>query len=139
MRLDFDAFLNSFLNCALWATGNDDGESIASTHSVTDIHIEAGMKLRQAARVWWLNNKRVLQQIVDENGMYVNGYMIDEMAGNDLWLTMNGHGAGFWDRDFYKCHNRKGELIDHKDIFTKHAEFIGGLELYVGDDGLIYI
>lgn len=34
--------------------------------------------------------------------------------GHDLWLTRNGHGAGFWDRDF-----------EHKDIFTALARAQG--------------
>lgn len=26
-------------------------------------------------------------------------YTIEEQAGHDFWLTRNGHGAGFWDRE----------------------------------------
>lgn len=37
-----------------------------------------------------------------------------EQLGHDLWLTRNGHGAGFWDRDF-----------EHKDIFTALARAQG--------------
>jgi hypothetical protein len=29
------------------------------------------------------------------DGQYSN----EQLAGHDFWLTRNGHGAGFWDRD----------------------------------------
>ena len=50
--------------------------------------------------------------------------------GHDLWLTTCGHGAGFWDGDWDKS------IADTlSDWCRKH----GGIELYVGDDQLIYI
>jgi len=52
----------------------------------------------------------------------------DEQAGYDLWLTANGHGTGFWDRDL-------GEVGD---ALTDAAHAVGETYLTVGDDGLIY-
>jgi hypothetical protein len=49
-------------------------------------------------------------------------------AGHDFWLTRNGHGAGFWDRG----------LGDVGDRLTDAAHVYGSVDLYVGDDGLIY-
>ena len=40
--------------------------------------------------------------------------------GHDLWLTRNGHGAGFWDGDYPD---------DIEDTLTKGAEALG--ECYV--------
>jgi len=51
-----------------------------------------------------------------------------ERAGHDFWLTRNGHGAGFWDR----------ELGETGTKLTEFAKTFGGFDLYVGDDGLIY-
>jgi hypothetical protein len=54
-------------------------------------------------------------------------------AGHDFWLTRNGHGAGFWDRNYnpsplyYACQNLSGA-----------AKAWGEASLYVGDDGLLY-
>jgi hypothetical protein len=50
-------------------------------------------------------------------------------AGVDLWLTRNRHGAGFWDRG----HGAIGDKL------TALAHAMGGLESYVGDDGLVYL
>lgn len=51
------------------------------------------------------------------------------MAGYDLWLTRCGHGAGFWDGDWPE---------PAATILTQAAEKLGNIDLYVGDDGLIY-
>ena len=45
----------------------------------------------------------------------------DEMLGHDLWLTRNGHGCGFWDRDL-------GELGE---LLTALCELMGEVDLYV--------
>ena len=53
-----------------------------------------------------------------------------EYIGHDLWLTTCGHGAGFWDGDW------------EEPIATQLSEWCrkhGDIELYVGDDQLIYI
>ena len=52
-----------------------------------------------------------------------------EQAGHDFWLTRNHHGAGFWDDDWPEA---VGERL------TQAAHVFGGVDLYVGDDGLIH-
>lgn len=52
-----------------------------------------------------------------------------EMFGHDFWLTRNGHGAGFWDRGL-------GDLgLQLSDM----ARAYGSSDLYVGDDGRVYV
>ena len=58
---------------------------------------------------------------------YNTGYT-EEQAGIDFWLTRNGHGAGFWDRD----------LGFVGDMLTKAAQSFGPCDIYAGDDGLAY-
>lgn len=52
-------------------------------------------------------------------------------AGHDFWLTRNGHGAGFWDRD-------ELEADDLGDKLSEVAKAFGESNLYQGDDGGIY-
>lgn len=61
----------------------------------------------------------------------------DEQMGRDFWLTRNGHGAGFWDRDELSpvVH---GSTISLGDALSTVAERFGNCDLYVGDDGEIY-
>lgn len=53
----------------------------------------------------------------------------ERAAGHDLWLTRQGHGAGFWDGDWPK---------DAETYLTARAKMLGGCWPYKGDDGLIY-
>ena len=60
-------------------------------------------------------------------GLYID-YSYDK-AGHDLFLTREGHGTGFWDRN----------LEEYGDKFTKYCEEINVCDPYVGDDNLIYM
>lgn len=51
-------------------------------------------------------------------------------AGHDLWLTRNGHGAGFWDGDWPE---------PGATVMSETCEALGSVELYVGDDGKLCI
>ncbi len=51
-------------------------------------------------------------------------------AGHDFWLTMNGHGCGFWEND-YGTEKQCARL-------TEQAHKFGNIDLYFGDDGKIY-
>lgn len=49
--------------------------------------------------------------------------------GHDFLMTRNGHGCGFWDGDWDE---------PSATLLTEIAEKFGPLEVYVGDDGLLY-
>lgn len=51
-----------------------------------------------------------------------------DMVGYDFYMTRNGHGVGFWDRDLGKL----------GDWLTKMAKPFGEASLHVGDDGSLY-
>lgn len=53
----------------------------------------------------------------------------DEQHGHDLWLTRNGHGAGFWDRDYDEPMSTR---------LTESAKAMGELNIVVGDDGQLH-
>ena len=53
-----------------------------------------------------------------------------EYAGHDFWLTRCEHGAGFWDGDW------PGGIAA---AMTAYCKKIGNTDLYLGDDGKIYI
>ena len=53
----------------------------------------------------------------------------ESRAGCDFWLTRNNHGAGFWSRRL-PC--------DLGDRLTKAAKAFRSVDLYVGDDNMIY-
>lgn len=53
-------------------------------------------------------------------------------AGHDLWLTRNGHGAGFWDRSL-------GEVGDMLSKACGWRTSFGEVDMYRGDDGKVYL
>ena len=57
-----------------------------------------------------------------------------ECVGHDFWLTRNGHGAGFWDReDAYYVHP------EIRDTFNEVAKTFPEQWIYVGDDGKVHV
>lgn len=69
--------------------------------------------------------------------LVVAGHMIPDdrlsQAGNDFWLTRNGHGCGFWSRPEIWGDNAD-KLTDLCGWRTKFP----GFDIYLGDDNLIY-
>jgi len=55
---------------------------------------------------------------------------VDEKAGHDFWLTRNGHGAGFWDGDWQEPAGAE---------LSKASKAFGEINLYVSDDGKLYL
>jgi hypothetical protein len=51
------------------------------------------------------------------------------MAGHDFWLTRCGHGGGFWE----------GTGPSPIPVGWTSPRAFGNVDLYVGDDGLIYL
>lgn len=50
-------------------------------------------------------------------------------AGHDFHMTRNGHGVGFWESHWPE---------QYRELLTQGAQKYGTLEIYLGDDGLIY-
>jgi len=70
----------------------------------------------------------LIDYILDRSCSTAEGSAI-EHAGHDFWLTRCGHGTGFWDRGL-------GGLGDR---LTKACEPYGNVDLYLGDDGKMYL
>jgi len=51
---------------------------------------------------------------------------------SDVWLTRNGHGAGFWDRGALDARGLGDALSDH-------AKTFGTSDVYIGDDMRIHL
>lgn len=117
--MDFPVFLSSYIETALWSSTDDDGEPLDATYDATDLDVSALRKMREDCTDFVTANAVTL----DVCGLSAS------QAGHDFWLTCNGHGAGFWDRGIGKL----GEVL------SDAAKVYGSCDLYVGDDGLIYV
>lgn len=120
-----EKFIEGYLTCALWAStlGDDQGTPMDQDHSLDDFADETQKKLRDDATnfytAWTLSILKYCERTRHDA----------DYAGHDFWLTRNGHGAGFWDKGI-------GELGEH---LSERARECGTCDLYVGDDGKIYV
>lgn len=115
-----DKFTTAYIEAALWSsTDNSDdsgGRPLDDNYGIKDIAPET------------------LSSIVEDCKVFQKAHADDiggnvEQAGHDFWLTRNRHGAGFWDGDW-------NDNVGAKLTEASHA--FGSVNLYVGDDGLIY-
>lgn len=115
-----DTFTRAYIEAALFAeTDNSDesgGEPLDRNYGIEDIAPECLAQMRKDCDAFSSTHWDMIA--ADE-----------ERAGHDFWLTRNGHGAGFWDGDWPE---------DVGDALTEASKAFGEVNLYVGDDGLIY-
>jgi len=126
---DLDEFTRAYVEAALWSTSDESDESggdpMDDNYDAWDIDGEtlAGM----AADCAKFQAENAADLALYDSPQWTAA----ELGGHDFWLTRNGHGCGFWDRN--------GILPeDAGERLTAAAEKYGEVYLYVGDDGLIY-
>lgn len=118
-----DNFYNAYVECALWS-------SCYEEDGVDNPFDDGEHELSESAKERMEKDCDVFRKKFGK--LYLQNGWSDEQAGHDFWLTRNGHGAGFWDRN---------EICDNENIRDKlsdGARTFGECNLYVGDDGLIY-
>lgn len=120
--MTIDSFTQGYIECALWSSVSDDDEGIQDSHSITDLAPTTLAEMIKDCQKFQKANDDDLDKACEARGHDMS-YM-----GHDFWLSRVGHGTGFWDRGL-------GELGEK---LHKAAESYGNVDLYVGDDGLIY-
>jgi hypothetical protein len=124
-----DTFERAYINAALWASNDESDESggrpLDVNFSIIDLPIETVQKLKSDCAEF-LKIEGVQPLLDEAYDLYRFG---DEQAGADLWLTRNGHGAGFFDRNL--------ETIGEK--LTEICRGLPTRDLYIGDDGNVYV
>jgi hypothetical protein len=115
-----DSFTRAYLECALWASLDEDGESFDGLYSVDDI---APSAIQQAIADCSAFRETMAEQLELTEAD-------DAQHGHDFWLTRNRHGAGFWDR---------GYPAEVGKALTDCAHSFGEANVYCGDDGQLYI
>ncbi len=114
-----ETVLDAYIECALWASTDwDSGEPLDGLYSRNDLADSAVASMRADVADF-------LDSLCDIDTAEISG----SQMGHDFWLTRNRHGAGFWDRGL-------GSLGDD---LTKRAHAYGSSDLYVGDDGKVYV
>lgn len=114
-------FTDQYLGTLFWSECQDNGEPMDDDYGPEDLAPEAMAEIREDCRSFFESYFDLINQTPD-------GYDYGQ-AGHDFALTRNGHGVGFWDRGL-------GSLGDE---LTTAADTYGSQNLYVGDDGLVYV
>ena len=111
---DRDNFVTAYIGAA---------EELADEEDFADRHVdwssEAIADMERDAELFFSKAEKLMQKTGGDPRQH----------GVDFWLTRNGHGAGFWDRDY-------GDLGDK---LTAFAEKFGEQHVYKGDDGKAYL
>lgn len=120
-KRQLDEFYSAYVEAALF-TGTDEsdesgGEPLDKNYGPSDFSNEAKAVMRRDA-----NN------FANKYADLIEGDI--ERAGHDFWLTRNGHGSGFWDGDWPE---------PDATTLTDAAEAYGEQNVYLGDDGEIYV
>jgi hypothetical protein len=123
---DLDAFTQGYIEAMFFtdASDPDDGELAHATFA--ELAPKTLAKIVNDCSRFQNENRADLDEGLD-NGR-INGYD-EQSAGRDFWYTRNGHGVGFWDR----------KLGDIGDVLSNIARKWGSVDLYRGDDELIYL
>jgi hypothetical protein len=127
-------FVKGYMICALWAeTDNADdsgGEPLDANYDIDDIHATSLDSILTECADFVISNHddliayaRTVQRKGDSAGPW-------EFAGHDFWLTRNGHGCGFWDRD--------GIADELGERLSEASRAAGESDVEVGDDGSLH-
>lgn len=122
-----DRFARAYIEAALWSStvGDDVGTPLDRDHSLSDFTPETlEIMAEKCADFRSYVSQSCSQEVADE--MEADS----DQAGHDFWLTKEHHGCGFWDGDWSKEAGKA--LTDASHTFSED-------NLYVGDDGRIYI
>jgi hypothetical protein len=128
---DLDEFTRAYIAAALWSSNDEStpqgGEPLDANYSVDDIAPETMEKIIADCAKFQADNAA---DLAIGPSLALRECTPLEYAGHDFWLTRNHHGCGFWDGDWPEA---VGERL------TEAAQKFGEVDLYVGDDGKLYI
>jgi hypothetical protein len=111
-------FLDAYTECLLWSETDLDGENF-SDYSWHDLAPSTQAAIRRDCR-GFMAGEGVLAAIEGKHAQ----------AGYDFCLSRNEQGAGFWDGDWPEP---AGTML------TEWSHTFGSVDLYEGDDGLLYL
>src|SRR4051812_28061406 len=125
MIRSLDEFTRAYIECALWSSTDDNDKPLDSG----DYEISDETRDRMIADCKDFQEKYG-ELISEEARTYSSQWSAEALAGHDFWLTRNRHGAGFWDGDWQEPAATQ---------LTDAAHKYGECNLYVGDDGKVYV
>jgi hypothetical protein len=122
-----EAVVLAYIEAAMWSSTDDEGEPLDGLYEVYDLADDTNAAIHELVQEW-------LDLLDDDEVDWRSGWS-PEQLGHDLWLTRNRHGAGYWDR--YYAGDDLRSRVGHE--LTLRAHRLGESDMYVGDDGKLYV
>ena len=114
--IPIDEFTTAYIECALWSSTDDNEDPLDKNFDIDNIDPESIIRMDQDCKVFQRIARKWLTKAEEK-------HHDKSSQGHDFWLTRNGHGTGFWDR----------ELNDVGDELTKICKQFGEINLMTGD------
>ena len=113
----------AYIEAMLWAELDEDGDPLDDNCDPSDIDPDSRQSIERDCARFQAEAAPILDTLS----------ATDAQVGHDFLLTRNRHGAGFWDSP------EKYGGQENADKLTEIAHTFGESNLYVGDDGVLYI
>ena len=129
----FKDLVKGYVAAALWSSNDEStpsgGEPLDKNYDRSDIATDSLKKMKRDCAKFMKANKSDIAEFIatSPRGSHEDGGWA--LVGHCFWLNRNGHGTGFWDRDAGDVGERLSEA----------SRKFGESDLYVGDDGKIYV
>jgi hypothetical protein len=134
--MKLDDFTQGYVHCMLWSetdqTDESGGDPLDRNYGVEDFDPETLQAIVEDCQQFQEVNREAINTYPAKMNC-LDGYTYtgNELAGHDYWLTRNGHGTGYWDREYLPQWA--------KDSLDRAAQQAGEVWVYVGDDGRLYL
>ena len=109
----------AFFECLLWAS-NDKDDDIPLDHFYNILDINS-------------TDYELVSELCDKFIELAGDALLEKgfsQAGHDFFLTIAGHGAGFWDGDWPENGDRLTTICEN---------LVSHIDIYEGDNGQVYI
>lgn len=134
--IEIDPFTQAYFKAALWSSTDDADVPMNRLYGMDDLSEQFVVQSVADCKVFQATNHGLIDEDNCRSAKYYNALVL---AGHDFWLTRCGHGCGFWDGD-WKAWDEEKQAWDKTpgELLTQSAKRYRNVDLYVGDDGLIY-
>lgn len=130
---ELDVFTIAYMTCALWSSNDErdetGGDPLDRNYCIADIDDDTYASMIDDCERFQRENADILAEAYQQHFHHSPDSSPDDQAGQDFWLTRNGHGCGFWEESDWPVN---GDKLD------KAAQAFGEVFLAVSDDGKIY-
>ncbi len=121
-----EEMIEAYIGCALWSTTHTPWDEDTDTEGDPVPMDELDAELSPALRAELREDCNGFLHLCEAEGIDPTADLSWAQVGHNLWLSGQGHGAGFWDRGI-----AEGDALH---ALSKNFT----CDLYLGDDGLIH-